>query len=482
MDKDGKILNVNQRACDLHGFDKDALTGVNIRVFEAKGDKEQFEERVFRILNGESLIFETEHYRKDGNRVYLEVSSKAIEIGGETYIHAFYRDITEKKHIQEQLMHSQKMESIGALAGGVAHNFNNILTAILGHAELLVEYSNLDDTSKERVRNIESSARKAGVMVSKLLGFARRDRSEVLPLDLHDVINDGVKLLEGVLDKRIGIKVDLCSNIPTIEGDPNQLEQVIMNLMVNAKDAMPNGGLITIKTGVVEVKRSVFDMPGYIQPGRYVLLTISDTGYGIPKEIIHRIFEPFFTTKERGKGTGLGLAMVYGTIKEHKGYITVESAVGKGSTFDVYLPISDKTIYRPIKLQFSSLEGHETILVVDDEEDVLNFIKDILKTHGYNVLPANNALSAIDIFKNLAGEIQLVITDIIMPLMEGKELIKNLKRIKPDIKIIVVSGYSDETISKDMIDAFIRKPFEGSQLLSTVRRLIFPGIRRLPLY
>lgn len=480
MDKDGKILNVNQRACELHGFDKDKLIGINIGLLEVSDNKEIFDERMSRILNGESLVFESEHYRRDGSRVYLEISSKLIDIGGESYIQSFYRDITEKKKIQEQLMHSQKMESIGTLAGGVAHNFNNILTAILGHAELLVEYSNLDDTSKERVRNIESSARKAGVMVSKLLSFARRDRSEVLPLNLHDVINDTVKLLEGVLDKRIGIKMELSNNLPVVEGDPNQLEQVIMNLIVNARDAMPNGGLITIKTSMVEVKKSIFDMPGYIQPGRYVLLTISDTGHGIPREIINRIFEPFFTTKERGKGTGLGLAMVYGIIKDHKGYISVESEVGKGSTFDVYLPVSDKTIYRAIMPQLISVEGHETILVVDDEEDVLNFIMDLLKSHGYNVLSANNALSAIDIFKNFAGSIQLVITDIVMPLMEGRELIRNLKRIKPDIKIVVVSGYSDETIDKTLIDAFLRKPFEGSHLLSKVRQLLDIGVRRLP--
>lgn len=482
MDKKGNIVNVNQKACELHGFDKDKLIGINIGLLEISDNKEIFDERMSRILNGESLVFESEHYRKDGSRVYLEVSSKLIDIGGKSYIQSFYRDITEKKKIQEQLMHSQKMESIGTLAGGVAHNFNNILTAILGHAELLLEYSELDDASKQRIRSIEGSARKAGVMVSKLLSFARRDRSEVLPLHLHDVINDSVKLLEGVLDKKIGIKMELSDNLPVVEGDPNQLEQVIMNLMVNARDAMPNGGLITIKTSMVEVKKSIFDMPGYIQPGRYVLLTISDTGHGIPKDIINRIFEPFFTTKERGKCTGLGLAMVYGIIKDHKGYISVESEVGKGSTFDVYLPISDKTIYRAIMPQLISVEGHETILVVDDEEAVLNFIMDLLKSHGYNVLSANNALSAIDIFKNFAGSIQLVITDIVMPLMEGRELIRNLKRIKPEIKIVVVSGYSDETIDKTLIDASLRKPFEGSHLLSKVRQLLDIGVRRLPLY
>jgi two-component system cell cycle sensor histidine kinase/response regulator CckA len=359
-----------------------------------------------------------------------------------------------------------------------------LLTAILGYAELLLEYSDLDNDSSQRVKSIESSARKAGVLVSKLLSFARRDTSEILPLNLNDIINDSVKLLEGVLDKRIGLKTTLSNNIPTIEADPSQLEQVIMNLMVNARDAMPDGGLITITTGTTEIRMDRFDMPTYIMPGRYVLLTISDTGCGIPKEIIKRIFEPFFTTKEKGKGTGLGLATVYGIIKDHKGYVTVQSEVGKGTTFDIYLPVSGKTAYKTIGPQQFSLSGHEKILVVDDEEEVLKFIKDILETHGYKVIPARNPLAAVDIFKKLSGEIDLVITDIVMPLMQGKELINNLKAIRPDIKIIAISGYSDEIITKDktMINEFVKKPFEVNQLLSVVRRLLDTGIRDLPLY
>ena len=399
-----------------------------------------------RILNGETLIYETEHYRKDGSKVFLEISSKAIEIGGELYIQSFYRDITEKKRIQEQLMQSQKMESVGSLAGGIAHNFNNILTAILGYSELLLEFSTLDETSKQRVKNIESSARKAGVMVSKLLSFARREAHEVFPLNLNDVINDSVKLFEGVLNKRIGLKVDLYNALPTIEGDPNQLEQVIMNLMVNARDAMPDGGLITVRTDVREMGNSSIDMPSGITPGKYIEFTVSDTGCGIPKGILNRIFDPFFTTKEKGKGTGLGLATVYGIVKDHKGYITVQSEEGKGTSFTIYLPVTGKIVQRVTEPQQFVVEGNENILVVDDDRDVLNFIRDILETHGYSVIPANNSLTAVDTFRNLSGKIHLVITDIVMPLMEGDELIKNLREIKPDIKIIVVSGYSNETV------------------------------------
>ncbi len=206
LDKNGIIINMNNKFCELHGFDKEALIGTHFKFLEVEDHKEEKEERLKRILDGEPLVFETEHYKRDGSKILLEVSSKGINIGGDLFVQSFHRDITEKKAIQEQLMHSQKMESIGQLAGGIAHNFNNLLTAILGYAELLKEYSDMDDDSKQRVNSIESSARKAGILVSKLLSFSRRETPEVLPLNLNDVINDSVKLFEGVLDKRIRSK------------------------------------------------------------------------------------------------------------------------------------------------------------------------------------------------------------------------------------------------------------------------------------
>jgi two-component system, cell cycle sensor histidine kinase and response regulator CckA len=485
LDRSGEIVNVNQKACEIHGFDRDALIGINVELLEAGSSKKNHEETMSKILNGETLIYETEHYRKDGSKVFLEISSKSIEIGGELFIQSFYRDITEKKKIQEQLMHSQKMESVGALAGGIAHNFNNILTSILGYSELLLEFSDLNDSAKQRVRNIESAARKAGVMVSKLLSFARRDSHEVLPMNLNDVINDSVKLLEGIIDKRIGLKVVLSDIMaPIVEGDPNQIEQVIMNLMVNARDAMPEGGLITIQTSFTEIDGDKLKLPAYIKPGKYMVLKVSDTGHGIPREIVEKIFDPFFTTKEKGKGTGLGLATVYGIVKDHKGYISVQSEVGKGTVFDIYLPVSRKIVHQLVKPKTFSIEGNENILLVDDDKDVLNLIQDMLETHGYAVLPVNNPLTAVDIFKRQANSIQLIITDIMMPLMEGDELIKSIKQIKPDVKIIAVSGYSDTVVNQRewMIDAFIKKPFEKIEMLSTVRRLLDTGIKNLPLY
>ena len=483
LNRNGTIINVNQKACDIHGFDRDALTGISMELLDAQSDRETHLQRMKRILDGESLIYETEHYKKDGSKVILEVSSNAINIEDETYIQSFYRDITERKKIQEQLMHSTKMESIGVLAGGIAHNFNNILTAILGYAELLLEFSTLDDVSRQRVVNIENSARKAGVMVSKLLSFARRESHEVLPLNLHEVINDSLKLFEGVLNKKIGLRVNFSEQAPTIDGDPNQIEQIMMNLLVNARDAMPDGGLITITSRVMDVGGDHANIPSYVQPGRYVMLSVSDTGTGIPKEVINRIFDPFFTTKEKGKGTGLGLATVYGIVKDHKGYISVQSDLGKGTTFEIYFPVSDRSCQKVVKPRVSMIEGNENILIIDDDNDVLNLISDLLETHGYHVMPVSNSLNAIDIFKTNLAKINLVITDIVMPLMEGNDLIRILKNIKPEIRILVISGYSDATIREDgSIDAFLKKPFERTELLTIVRRILDAGRERLPLY
>ena len=476
MDSNGIILSVNEKACEIHGFEKDALIGVNIGLLETEENKALFEERKRRILKGEALMFETQHYRKDGTRVSIEVSSKAIEVEGNLIMQSFHRDITEKKKLQGQLFQSQKMESIGVLAGGIAHDFNNILSAILGHAELLHEFSNLDATAKQRVKIIEGSSRKAGQMVSKLLSFARQGSFESAPISLNNVIRDTIELLERMMTKKkITITMEVDPALPPVSGDSNQLEQVVMNLAVNAGDAMPSGGTLTITTTQVTFeKHEAGRIHPLLLPGKYVLMRISDTGIGIPEEIRDRIFDPFFTTKGPGKGTGLGLAMVYGIVKEHRGVVNLRSQVGKGTTFEIYLPISDKLVPKAAKTSGYSVTGREKILVIDDEEDVLSFMKDVLETQGYKIIATTNPVYGLDTFKKINEEIDLVITDIVMPLVSGRELIKHFKLIKPSVKVIAISGYDiwgTEKRDKD-INAYIRKPFEGIYLLSIVRRVL----------
>ncbi|HUI46354.1 MAG TPA: PAS domain S-box protein [Nitrospirota bacterium] len=476
LDKNGIILNANEKVCEMHGFSRDALIGAHIKLLEAETEKEKMTDRMRRILSGEAMVYETKHNRKDGSPIFVEASSKAITIDKEQFVQTFYRDITERKKLQEHLFQSQKMESIGVLAGGIAHDFNNILTAILGHIEIIRKNPVLDVKATNSLSVIEDASRRAGRMISKLLGFARKSKYELVPLNLNDVVYDTIKLLERVIDKQIEMRVELDNHLPVIQGDTNHIEQIVMNLIINARDAMPKGGKIVINTSVLDVKPDMWDVPQYIVPGQYVVLTISDTGIGIPESVRNKIFEPFFTTKERGKGTGLGLSMVYGAVKEHKGYITVASEVGVGSSFTIYLPaFTQAPAALPVPEATTALRGDETLLVVDDEVALLKSIQDALENHGYKTFAMNDSIDALAIFGKIPQEIALVITDIAMPNMDGKELIKKIKEIKPEIKILAMSGHTKYIADKDgirEIDGFLKKPFESHYMLSVVRRIL----------
>src|SRR3990172_9256309 len=477
LDKNGVIVNVNEKACQIHGFTVDELADAHCSLL-IEEDQAVLSERLRRLLAGESLVFETVHKKKDGGSIFIEVSSKAIFIEDEVFIQSFHRDITEKKKTQEHLLQSQKLESIGVLAGGIAHDFNNILTAMLGYTELIRRESQANEKVIKSVNIIESAARRAGRMISQLLDFSRKNVYEILPLNVNDVINDTVRLLERVIDKKISITLKLDDTLPLMEGDVNQMEQVIMNLLVNARDAMPDGGRILIETSAVIAGEGAPGIPPYIPAGQYVLLRVSDTGIGIPEEIRNKIFEPFFTTKERGKGTGLGLSMVYGVVTEHKGYIVVQSVLQEGTVFSVFLPASHKAVRMEKGRAPYSVEGHETVLVVDDEEAVLNFMKESLEIYGYTVLATSNPVDALDLFKKEPDNISLVITDIVMPLMNGKELAKEMRAIKPGVRILEVSGYTGYVEEgADKSEGFVQKPFESLYLLSTVRKILDTKVR-----
>jgi len=482
IDKNGTIVDVNKRFCDIHGFGKNVLAGTHFGILEVKDNEGEKEERMRRIQSGESFVYEAAHYKRDGSTILFEVSSKAINIGGELYIQSFYRDITEKKQLQGQLLQSQKMESVGTLAGGIAHDFNNIVAIILGHISLLNDCAGLDDKAKQRVRIIENSARKAGQIVSKLMSFSRKASFEILPVNLNNIIKDTVELCETMArSRRVAIKMETGDNIPHIHADSNQMEQVLMNLFVNAMDAMPDGGTIIIGTEFVEIERNNHVHP-LLSSGKYILIKVTDTGTGIPEEIKDKIFNPFFTTKGPGKGTGLGLAMVYGIVKEHKGVLNVKSKTGKGTTFEIYLPPSDAAIHEVVKTSNHLLTANARILVVDDEKDMLNFMKEIIEGAGYKLLAADNPYYALEIFGEVADNIDLVITDIVMPLMDGRKLIKHFKTFKPAIKAIAISGYDAARNREDAdIDAFISKPFEKDSLLSAIRKVLGAELPNPPL-
>ncbi len=476
MDRHGIIVNANDRACEMHGFTREALVGAHIKLLAADGDKNNMLERMRRILDGESLVFEAANNKKDGSTVNVEVSSKAINIGNELFVQSFYRDITEKKKFQEHLMQSQKMESVGVLAGGIAHDFNNILTAILGHTDLIRRFAVLDEKATRSLNVIEDASRRAGRMISKLLGFARKSKYERTPINLNDVVYETIKLLEQVIDKSINLSVELDNRLPLIQGDVNQMEQVIMNFIVNARDAMPKtGGRIVIHTQSRTVVKSMPDVPPYVPPGEYVQISVSDTGAGIPEDIVNKIFEPFFTTKEQGKGTGLGLSMVYGAVKDHEGYLSVQSTLGVGSVFSVFLPAAAPASVAGAKGALKQASGKETLLIVDDEQDVLDIMRDALESSGYKVFATSDSTVAMDLYRRIFHEVALVISDIVMPGIDGKELIRQIKAINPDVKVLAVSGYTRYVAEKDEIkeiDGFLQKPFESYYLLSVVRRIL----------
>jgi CheY-like chemotaxis protein len=314
-------------------------------------------------------------------------------------------------------------------------------------------------------------------MISKLLGFARKSKFERTPINLNDVVYETIKLLEQVIDKSINLSVELDNRLPLIQGDVNQIEQVIMNFIVNARDAMPKtGGRIVIRTQSRSVVKGMPDVPPYVPPGEYVQISVSDNGTGIPEDIVNKIFEPFFTTKEQGKGTGLGLSMVYGAIKDHEGYLSVQSTLGVGSVFTVYLPVAASTAVARSKVaSLKQAGGKETLLVVDDEQDILDIMRESLENQGYKVFATSDSTVAMDIYRRIFNEVALVISDIAMPGIDGKELIRQIKGVNPDVKILAVSGYSRYVAGNDEIkeiDGFLQKPFESYYLLSVVRRIL----------
>jgi nitrogen-specific signal transduction histidine kinase/CheY-like chemotaxis protein len=391
-----------------------------------------------------------------------------VEINGQSIIQSFHRDISERKKLQAQLLHSQKMESIGQLASGIAHDFNNMLTGVLGFAELTLQEENLPDGVLQKVKRIEQGARQGKQMVSKLMSFARRENLDRVLFNANSVITDTLEMVARLIPRDIRIHKDLLTEGPVVEGDVSQMEQVLMNLVLNARDAMPKGGDLTIRSSIVAMGTRDLRIAANITPGKYVEIAVSDTGHGIADEHLHRIFEPFFTTKDRGKGTGLGLAMVYGIVKEHRGYITVESKINRGTTFKVYLPLSSRKL--GVDSKQAALEwvhGSETILVVDDEVSVLEYIREALNRRGFNVLTTDNPVNALSLYRTRQGRIDLVITDILMPLMSGTDLINELRSINPQIRVIATTGLNLD-IGEVRVDGFIKKPITTNALLSEV--------------
>jgi len=383
---------------------------------------------------------------------------------------------------EERLRHAQKMEAIGRLAGGISHDFNNLLTVIVGNCELLLEAFSLDDEVRTLIDTIKNAGSRAADLTKQLLAFSRKQRLVAEVIQLNAVISNVSRILSRLLGDDIQLVTRLSNDLERIKFDPGQIEQVILNLSVNARDAMPKGGCLTIETFNLQLETDVTEINPDIVPGNYVVLAVRDTGCGMDESTLRQVFEPFFTTKEIGKGTGLGLATVHGIVRQSGGHITVSSVVGEGTVFHIYLPAANEPLSAPKTppLESGFLGGTETILLVEDEESVRDFTQRTLAIHGYQMLVARNGIEALEIEARYPEVIHLLITDRVMPWMNGSEVARRLTQNRPGIRVIFTSGFTDERGDQRNEEigaaAFLQKPFTSKKLATLIREVLGPAI------
>jgi signal transduction histidine kinase len=404
----------------------------------------------------------------------VEVNSRLIYEGGRAVgIQGIARDISQRKQLEEELRQSQKMEAIGRLAGAVAHDFNNMLTAILGYSQLLLLRLEPNSPWRKEVTEIEKAGRSAAALTSQLLAFGRKQGFRPQRVNLNTVVSTIENMLSRLIGDDVELKVTLDPALEAIKADPNQLEQVLMNLAVNSRDAMPQGGVLRIETSNTYIDAHYALHHRNVLPGPYVLLTVSDTGIGMDHETQLRIFEPFFTTKEEGKGTGLGLATVYGIVKQCEGLIEVQSQPGAGATFRIYFPrIHETPSLSEGEAVYSAAGGHETVLLAEDNDAVRSLARQLLEMNGYRVLEARNPAEALILCRSYEGVISAIITDVSMPQMHGPELVRQVLLSRPDLSVVYMSGNSDTKLLPTVNDEpqfVVTKPFTPETLTQTLR-------------
>ncbi|RPJ77465.1 MAG: PAS domain S-box protein [Desulfobacteraceae bacterium] len=485
-DRSGNLTFFNGSLCRILGYDAEELTGKNTRELTppeqaaAAGDVFLEVERT----GVPAAVVAHQALRKDGSPVDLELSVSLIRgsLGQPVGFRGVVRDVSERlqaeqarRKLESQLQQAQKMEAIGTLAGGIAHDFNNILMGIQGNATLLEMRLEPSHPGHEKIANIEKYVESGTELSRQLLGFARRGKYQVKASDINDIIEKSAAMFARTR-KEVRVELHLARNLWTVEVDRGQIEQALLNLYVNAWQAMPEGGDLRLATETLYLDAS-YVQPYKVTPGRYVRITVADTGIGISKADMARIFEPFFTTKEMGRGTGLGLASVYGIVKSHGGHINVYSEKGQGTTFTLNLPASRQPVEEEAATAPAEIvKGRETILLVDDEEMIIDVGRGMLAELGYTVIAAKSGPEALDLFRLNRERIDLVIMDMIMPGMGGGETFDRLKKIDPKVKVLLSSGYSiDGQASKILergCDGFIQKPFNLKQLSAKIREVV----------
>ena len=488
VDLAGNLTFFNDAVCRIAGFPRDELTGMNNREYttpETAKTMYEFFNKIYRTGRPAKLM-DYEIIGKDGRTVVLEMSASLMTDGNGEPIgfRGVVRDVTDRKHAEEerrkleaQLTQAQKLEALGTLAGGIAHDFNNLLTGIQGNASLMLYDIDPGHTHYEKLKSIESMVKSGVNLTRQLLGFSRRGKYEVKAADLNQLIKRSSAMF-GRTKREISIHTHFQEGIWPVEVDQGQIEQVLLNLYVNAWQAMPGGGTLSLETENLSLDEN-YIKPHEVKPGRYVKVSVTDTGIGMDKATQERIFDPFFTTKGMGRGTGLGLASAYGIIKNHGGIINVYSEKGKGTTFHIYLPVSETKVIEEKMLPGQVLRGSETVLLVDDEDFIITVGSQMLKKLGYTVLTAVTGKDAVECYTSNRKKIDLVILDMIMPDMGGGETYDKMKELDPDLKALLSSGYSINGQAKDILqrgcNGFIPKPFDMKTLSSKIREVLDTG-------
>ena len=478
LDRDARVTLWNNAAARLFGWSASEVLGLPLPTVP-DDRRAEFEEARARTLAGEAVIYETQRSRKDGSLVEVLRSSAAIfdprgEMAG---VMAIFVDLTERKLLEDQLRQAVKMEGIGRLAGGIAHDFNNLLTVIGGRSYLLLSKLPADHAMRRDLLLIQQTGERAAALTRQLLAFSRKQTLSPAVLDLNNVVSGMKALLERVLGEDVALIMDLDPSAGYVTADPGQLEQVVLNLAVNSRDAMPQGGQLTLTTRHLDVDEKYARQEVGLVPGPYEVLSISDTGVGMDAATIAHIFEPFFTTKAVGKGTGLGLATAYGIIKQSEGHISVSSEPGNGTTFLIYLPRTVSAGSGPVVVEETATRrGTEVVLLSEDDANLRALTRDILQSDGYTILESRDTEDALRIAARPDITIHLLLTDVVMPHMSGRALADAVKVVRPQVKVLYMSGYTDDAIVHhgvlDPGTAFLQKPFTPAALARKVRETL----------
>jgi len=481
MTIDGIVVNWNPGAERQYGYLAEEMIGRSISVLFAPDQYQEYLQILDKVRKGERLpAYDTVRRRKDGTAIPVSVDVCPIEVRNGEIVGAskIAHDITRMKQLEEQFRQSQKMEAVGRLAGGVAHDFNNLLTVICGYSDLALNPPSPDARPREWLMEIRSAAERAATLTRQLLAFSRKQMLEPKVLNLNTVVANCEKMLRRLVDEDVDLVSVLDPSLGRVSTDPGQIEQVLVNLVVNARDAMPQGGKLTIETANSTLDQTYCRSHAEVKPGRYIMLAVSDTGCGMDAQTQVRIFEPFFTTKELGKGTGLGLAMVFGFIKQSGGHIYVYSEPGLGSTFKMYLPVVEtaaSSVEAPAGIE-SMPHGDETILLAEDDRAVRTLTRRVLQSCGYTVLEAAHGGEALQLAEKHTGSLHLLVSDVVMPEMGGRQLAERIVVLKPGIKVLCLSGYTaDAVIRHGVLEseiAFLQKPFTPGVLARKVREVL----------